>query len=414
MNTRSIRSICSTLAAMLIGVPAFAQDNSTRWTICTTELELIETALVSGDEQRIIGIDGLGLRRVYAIDELFFVASMGRHDPASLYDLDTVAAPSDIPLRFVTLTDGQVLSGQIGEPAQQDSLSLGIRTGSIMRGDASISLERVRSITDAPERDWNAPIGEDDTVIMHNGDELSGFIESIGPTIKLSIERDVRVLDLAQIESLSLANPSEVSAGVYLSGIDGLRVRALAFDFDFEHPITVRVDRASIGLDDDARDLWLLEPNALGEIEVVHETRRVVALVEIEPELIEPTGDRGWTPTPTVLSSPINPVLSTIDLHAPVRVLYRVPEGSTRFACELVAPINTYTDCIASVYSISYSGLRTELLTQRLNLDHPSQILDAFLEPETEKIEIRIDPGVNGPIQDRVLVVHPRLLVETS
>jgi len=39
--------------------------------------------------------------------------------------------------------------------------------------------------------------------------------------------------------------------------------------------------------------------------------------------------------------------------------------------------------------------------------------LNSELPMGTEKIELRIDPGTHGPIQDRVIIKYPRVLIES-
>ncbi|MBL4697502.1 MAG: hypothetical protein JKX70_01575, partial [Phycisphaerales bacterium] len=251
-----------------------------------------------------------------------------------------------------------------------------------------------------------------DSITTRNSDVIKGFIESIGTSTLIEGENDIVKVNISDIQSITLANFPQLSEGIYLSTNDDLRLRVSSFDFDFQHPLTVEIDAESIGLAADKRNIWLLSPDAPVGLDVVSTNTRVISLSTITPELIEPTGDRDWTPTPRAIINSANPVLSTVDLRAPVRVVYPLPKGSSRFACTLIAPINTWTDCIAMVYSISYDGQRTELLNQQLNAAHPSHEINVALNENTEKIEIRIDPGEYGPIQDRVLLQYPRVLVE--
>jgi len=174
----------------------------------------------------------------------------------------------------------------------------------------------------------------------------------------------------------------------------------------------VTVDAESLGLGPSARTTWIFEPSAPHGLHVVHDDQRVLALAGIEPELVEPTGERAWTPTPTIMGQPEqSPVLASIDLHAPLRTIYPLPRGASRFACTLEAPIETWTDCVARVTAIGYDGARTELARQRLNADTPSVEVNAELPPATERLELLIEPGAYGPIQDRVIVRQPRIIV---
>lgn len=404
------------LSTLLCSGTVCAQAASSTWTICTRELELIETIVIEADEERIVTVDGFGIRRTRSLDSIFFaIPTPILHQQTDQTIEEQMVGPRDesYATKYIMLTDGQVMKGRITDSFDADKLAITLYTGTTIRSGAMIPLENILTIADSPIATSYELVAADDSITTRNNDVLRGFIESIGRTTSISVGRDVLEIPLDQISTINFANIPERIAGVYISTNDDLHLRVSSFDFDFQHPLTVDVDSVSLGLPSDARDVWLLDPSAPAGIELVHPSQRVISLCSIKPELTEPTGDRDWTPTPTAMSNEANPVLGTIDLHAPVRVVYPLPKGATRFACDLVAPINTWTDCIAKVYSISYAGQRTELLNKQLNADHPSQSLNVELNPDTAKIEIRIDPGAFGPIQDRVLLVHPRVLIES-
>jgi len=415
INTPYLLSSLIACAAIITN-HSLAQEIFPTWTLCTRELELIETLVTKADERQIVTLDELGVRRKHAVDDLFFAIKTPTQSDQSIRSQDeivTVPLADSTPSLSITLVDGQRIRGSLLDPNNDDSLLLSMDLGSGEPTRATIPLENILTIADRwdlPEQ----PKNESDTITTKNNDVLVGFVESVAPQTTITTGRATVTLDLNQIHTIGFANLPKRVAGIYLSTSDGLELRSSSFDFDFQHPMTIAVDGESLGLPHGARDLWMLNPDAPAGVHVVHPNQRVLSLSAIKPELVEPTGDRSWTPTPTVLYTPDEPVMSTIDLHAPVRLLYPLPKGSTRFACSFKAPINTWTDCIASVYSISYAGQRHELLVQQLNAEHPSQSLNAPLPPMTEKLEIRIDPGVNGPIQDRVLVLHPRLLIENT
>ncbi len=395
---------------------ARAQNASSTWTICTRGLELIETIVIEADEKQIVTVDGFGVRRTLSTDSIFFaIPTPAAHQQADRAAQEQVFGPVDESnaTKYIVLSDGQVIKGRIGDSFDADKLAITVYTGTTIRSGATIPLESILTIADAPMAMSNEPIADTDSIVTLNSDVLRGFIESVRTTTSISVGRDVLDIPLTQISTISFANIPERIAGVYVSTNDDLHLRVSSFDFDFVHPLTIDIDSASLGLASSARDVWLLDPNAPARIKIVHPSQRMVSLCSIVPELVEPTGDRDWTPAPTVIRNDSNPVLGTIDLHAPVRAVYPLPKGATRFACDLIAPINTWTDCIAKVYSISYAGQRTELLNEQLNADHSSHSLNVELESDTAKIEIRIDPGEFGPVQDRVLLVHPRVLIES-
>lgn len=394
---------------------ALAQSSLSKWTLCTRDLELIETMVEQADEQSIMTVDEFGISHAHAISSLFFAyPTTTAYTPPDLLINEDINLHDEAtePTYFITLTDGQIVSGVLQESADDDQIRYSIYAGLTRRSTGSIPLERILLITNQPAHRLSHNDVDKDSIITKNKDILFGFVESIGPTTSITTDRSMLNLVLDQIQSIQLANLPEHAQGIYITTNDNLHLRVTAYDFDLRHPLTVQIDPESLGLNADARKAWLLEPDAPIGIRVVHSHSKVVSLASITPQLVEPTGDRNWTPSPTVLANDSTPVLSSIDLHAPVRVIYPLPKGSTRIAFDLTAAVNTWTDCIASVYSISYAGNRTQILNQRLNADNPSASLNTPLDSDIETVEIRIDPGEFGPIQDRVIIEHPRVLIE--
>jgi len=394
---------------------AHASMNVLSWTLCTRDLEFIETHVVNVNQDRVESIDPYGIRRQWRTEELFFAIAPRRKLIAVPVDGDTPVIEQIAADRLIWLTDGQIIRGRVKDSMVPDFLRCTIYTQGTIRSEALIPLERILFISDHLAFDRGTIptefAAESDSIRTYSGDLLEGFIESIGITNTIETSRGDISLIIDQVESIELANITEPAQGMYITTHDGLRIRSDEFDFDFEHPLTISVDYSSLGIHKETSSAWMLNPDTPSGIDLVDLSSRVVSFAEIVPELIEPTGDRSWTPDPSVLESNTHPVFSTIDLHAPVRAVYPLPKGSERFACKLIAPTNLWTDCVVSVYSISYSGQRVELIRQRLNADTPSVELNTELDRDTKQIEFRVDPGENGPIQDRVLIEYPRLIV---
>lgn len=420
MNTLTSSTLVITLAFSIGASCAFGQrDTSSRWMICTRDLQLVEGVIIRANESQIVTADQFGIRTIRSTNDVFFAIPGASLKQSPLLGQATVAFNEPSQMRLIRLVDGQIVHGRIFESHDADIIHADLYSSSTMRGVASISLERIVEI--APDRAArtnpmtdNARL-ESDSITMINGDVLSGFIESVGPTTMIDTGRGVVDIDFDRTSVISLSNPVESVPGVYISTIDHLVLRASSFDFDFQHPLRVQIDGPSLGLETDARDVWIMDPNSAIGVFVHRATDKIVSLSSIQPESVEPTGNRDWTQFPTVIASHLStPVLSTIDLHAPVKVVYEVPSGTTRFACQLSAPINTWTDCIATITAIGYDGSRTELHSSRLNADHATVEINTRLDNECRHLEFRIDPGEYGPIQDRVLIVNPRLFVESK
>ncbi|MDF1810202.1 MAG: hypothetical protein P1U42_10965 [Phycisphaerales bacterium] len=405
------------IAATTIGfnTNAHAIMDDFTWTLCTRDLEFIETQVVNVNQERVESIDPYGIRRQWRVDDLFF-AIAPRRESVQVQTDGEIPVLEQVPAdRLIWLTDGQVIRGRVKDSKVPDFLRCTVYTQGTIRSEALIPLEKILYISDHQSENLGInPIefaAESDLIRTYSGDLLEGFIESIGVTTIIETSRGDISLDIDQVETIELANIYEQVQGMYVTTNDGLRIRSDEFDFDFEHPLSVSVDHSSFGITDNSQSIWMLNPDTPSGVDLVDLSSRVVSFAEITPELIEPTGDRNWTPDPSIMTGNTHPVFSTIDLHAPVRVMYPLPRGSEHFACKLIAPINLWTDCVVSVHSITYSGQRVELIRQRLNAEVPSIELNTELDRDTQHIEFRVDPGMNGPIQDRVLIEYPRLIV---
>ena len=406
MNTTLLSISVSLITSITL---SDAHASPVLWTLCTNELELIETAIVDVNQNRIITQDDHGIEQSRTLRDLFFAhPTAAPQNP----DIDTpqITMPAGM---YVTLADGQTVFGTLADPSDPDHLQLTLFTGTTPRGDCSIDLEHIRSISVFPNFSRTQAHNDSDTITTINSDVLVGFIEAVGTTTTIATDHNTLNLSVDQIQSISFANPYALTEGVYLSTSDHMNLRVDQFHFDLQEPMSLSIDTDSLGLQTEINTTWLLPADAPTGIAVIHPNQRVISLSSISPSLIEPTGGRSWTPTPTVINHDANRVLSSVDLHSPVRVLYPIPEGSSRFACTLSGVINEWTDCDASIIAITKLGVRTELFIGRINADEPMHDINIQLPIESAHIEIRIDPGEHGPIQDRVIIEHPRLLIES-
>lgn len=407
----------------LITSTAYTHAAPASWIVCNHNLELTETKVVKANEHTLTTVDSFGIERTQSTKDILFAIPVNPTPPVYEEPINPpIDTPIDPPLQeknqtppslYITLTDGQRIMGTPLDSTDPDRLELMISTGAPAQAQSSIDLEHIRTLSTTLNNTAHPVNIDADSILTTNSDILVGFIEAVGLTTTIATDRNTINLKLNQIQSMRFANPLTPTPGIYISTNTNLHLRASSFDFDFLSPMTIEIDPKSLGLESDSYSTWLLPPDAPAGITINHPNQRVISLTSITPLLIKPTGDRSWTPKPTISDHHSNQVLASIDLHAPVRVIYPLPKGSTRIAFELSAAISQWTDCIASVHSISTTGQRTHILTQRLNAEHPSESINTPLSPDIDKIEIRIDPGEFGPIQDRVIIKHPRVLIES-
>lgn len=401
------------LAAGLSSTLALAQGG--QWTICTKDLQLIKSIVLEANQDRILTTDQLGLRTSISLDPIFFAYQNPDSPPPFnaniLSDDDSSSRPTD---RSIQLIDNQIVFAEILDSADPDILRFNILTGSKTRGTCSLPIDQLLSIHTPQDFQSSKAIPADDDILTTiNNDRFLGFIESVGPLTSIDTNDQLITLPMEQIKSITLANPPQPAIGTMLITNQGTRIFSNTFETDFQRQTKIQVLGSSLGLDPSASTTWLMPPDLLIGIEINHPHRHIVALSDLAARSITPTGNRDWTPAPTIIDNPTNPILSTIDLRAPISVVYDLPAHTTRFACTLIAPVNTWTDCLATITIISNLGTQTQLVHTRLHADHPEQGINTPIPSDARQIEIRIDPGEHGPIQDRVLVQSPRLLIES-
>jgi hypothetical protein len=408
---RYARTILTLILALAPQV-SHAQTIKGGWTICTRDLQLRDTLIERANERELTLINAYGIRSVLPMDQVLFVVKSEFSTPVVTDAMVGVPMQDPSPVRLISLADGQTIRGSLLEPDASEQISISLIAGTSVHGDAHIPLEQVLSIRDQRTQETQVK-GDliDDLVVMRNGDRISGFIESVGPVVQVSADDRVLDLDIERVERILIANEPDPIAGVHLRFVDHEIIRVLGFKYAPRTPIQISIDPGSFGLEDSGATEWRFDPGTLDALWIDNPDQRVVALSAIEPERVEPMGDRAWVPSPIVINTDAShEALRSIDFQSPARVRYPLPEGASRFACTAEAPIETWTDCIVRVIA-DRNGRERQVFEQRLHPDSPDAGINVELPRGTSALIIEIDPGAHGPIQDRVLMHRPRLLV---
>lgn len=288
------------------------------------------------------------------------------------------------------LTDGQVLRGNLGG-AGDGGEQLVWETTTL--GPVQVGLDDVSSMSVSDGGDLPVA-GESDIVLLANGDRLSGFVEAVSAA-GLNLDRDGQSVDLAweAISGVVLANLARRGSGVWLTLIDGSRLRVEALTLTGSHaagtafgqPFEVPMDRAA-------------------RVDFT-QRHRLVPLDELPQTVMEggtafgveypPRFEPGW-----------------LSLHAPVTVRYELPAGARRFAADAaIAPgASAAADPPggADMVLIVSDG-QTELFKERLNADQPRVRINVELTGPA--LELRLDDAVGGPVLDRLRLENPAVLV---
>lgn len=391
------------------------------------ERVLIDRQLV----EHTIGLIGLGPQTISYIEQGH------RHDdpierfvaltasPRWLGDLDSSSRADPHPWQRIDLIDGQRLVGVLepDRPGGDESLVWHLPT----IGRLVIGLERVATIVLGPLADPLADHDDagvtSDRIVLLNGDVMAGFVARIGPRVVIEQDGNSQQIPIERIARITLANPLEVASSplVWLAdgsvlavdgfgAMDGARATImLSVVTDAEDgsssPVHVPLVPVAVAVDLERIGAVLFEPGA------------VVPLGSMPLIDAVPLGDRRWSAD--VQIEPASGVLlgaSDIALPGPMRVRWALPAGATRvaFDAELAEAMRGWGDCWLVVLEADTRGLTNQLARQRLWADEPTTRINEALSPNARTLIIEVQQGEFGPIQDRVVLHRPLVLVEGS
>ncbi len=312
------------------------------------------------------------------------------------------AAPSAITGPCIYLADGQRFPGEwIG--ATSDGASLRWRHDLI--GVLTIALDDVQTIT------WQGDGGsaaksagrETDTIVLSNGDTMTGFVSALSDQGVMLIPdnaADPVTIPFDRITALTLANPSRDDTGAQhrVTLTDGTCV--LAED--------VSIANDQVG--------WLSVPPGGSPMQVrlpITDLRRIdfgtggLRLVDISSLPIQTDPGRGVFGMPV----PVRIEDGMIRAHAPTEIRIELPEGAVRFAAsaeldtdDLPANSQNWADFHVVVISGDAEAGRGHVTADR-------PVTEINVPVSGPSLVIRLEPGVNGPILDRLLLKRAVVLL---
>lgn len=312
------------------------------------------------------------------------------------------------PRAVLALATGEKVHGEAVWP-EMPSESFGWR--SELLGQFAVKLDEVLG--------WHAegvdmPLGSaaGDVLRLANGDVLSGFLATVS-TGKISIEVDkkARTVDPSVVVAASLSTPAKPGAGpmVFLNDGTALLIDGLAAGTgDAQSGAVLAATRRgqSLSIRADTVVAYAADASAL------------TSLSALSQPLMTPTGGRNWTPGIEVVDPTAPLGISDIVLPGPMEVTWTLPGKAGRIAAslELDPASRVWGDCVVTVTLTSGKGAAgsggagKDLLKARLNEDSP---VASFLAETVGggSIKIKVDPGERGPVQDRVIIRRPMILL---
>ncbi|MCA9303063.1 MAG: hypothetical protein KC996_02970 [Phycisphaerales bacterium] len=309
---------------------------------------------------------------------------------------------------FIGLTDGQRIRASIQPSDDPETLVVERKDG--IR--ASLPIDRIRYIARTVPEPAQQSTASDDTLVLTNGDILTGFLVEIGTTFTIETPTGNLVIPVDRIERATIQNPPVHTPGTYIHTTQGERLRVQSFAADSEHNLTLTP----------SDPMYAQQPTPLFSLDyglLAVEYKRAESYITnpmlADPIRITPTGDRSWTRSPiTEHGSWMGAERTTIELPAPVAVRWSVPHNATKFSAAVNADWRLWTDNESSLLAITADGSEHTLWSMRMKPETPMVDILVDLPTNTTAIELRVEPGEYGPIQDRVWLRSTLLFVEGS
>ncbi len=395
-----MRGACVALATLLTpGVPAaLAQEEGldlgvpANTLLIDDRLDWLTIRIVRLDEGELVYENKYGRQRRIGRDEIAAILP-GR--ARGLVPIDDAISAGGGTL---VLTDGQRFPGSLGEAPEGSEDIVWVHE---TFGDLRFPLEHVRSFARAgalvPEPD---PESVDDILLLVNGDLLEGFLAEAGdPAVFETSQGDIEIeQDLIAAAVLASRQRDPQGMRVWLS--DGTVAQATRL-------LMEGTDSVSLELETGASPAY-----EFGELRgLAFDAARLMALSALEPLTQRAIAERRFAP-PIERLGPGDDAVLPLDvrnvlLPGPMAVEYALPEGTTRFAGRLSLQVGSapWGDCNVVMRLDGIEVFRTRLVAGgegvQFNIETPGRLL-----------EIEVEAGRFGPINDRVVIELGLLLID--
>lgn len=388
-------------------------DGSTA-TLIDRELRIRSIRLVGMDDVQLTVIDERGERRIVPVSELIALVPV-RATPNVLEGIGAVVRgasinPETLQQRidagnagFVETTDGERIIGEPGASAGDEEEITWVHP---RFGPVKVDIDRL-SVLAMPGAGSLAITleHEPDEDVLHllNGDRIRGLIMSLADPIV--IEQDNAEVEITRdrIAGAAFANPTRPATGMMAWLEDGTVVRLAGASSVGGADIDLALPSGAEGA------YSIAELRALG-----FDSQCLLPLSDLAPINQERIGDRRVAEPihlahhPDDMLTGAAPSLGALDVQfpGPMRVDWTLPKGIERIAATaaLAADAAPWGDC---EIVILVDG--REIFRDRLEAGRP---VISINEPvRGERLTVMIEPGNYGPINDRVTLHRPLLLL---
>lgn len=296
---------------------------------------------------------------------------------------------------------GETLLGSLGPAAEGKDAAETVVWQSRRFGDLSFKLDDLASVDLLPLEDSPAPAAPvEDVARLVNGDTLRGFVESIGATLEFEVDKKKRSVPIERVSRVEFSNPRKPLAGttIWLATGETLRVTKIAGT------------AADTTIVRDGKELLFPTEEIVGFVE---NAGAVLPLAGLLPADTGPFGGRSVADPVEIGDIAVPLGAADVTLPSPMVVTWALPERAERLSMRAVLPAasRVWGDCVLIVEQTGVKGIGgKELAKVRLNGDAPEVDLNVELLAGGGPLRVTLDPGENGPIQDRVVLRQPLIL----
>lgn len=306
------------------------------------------------------------------------------------------------------LVDGQSLVGTLlgaGEDGESIRLAFGYEQRTVV-----LPLDELLSLTRVGHN--LAGDASDDIVLLATGETLVGFVETISEQslgFVVGDADDPIQIPMQRVRGFSIANkPKPIKAK---KGMARVMLRDGSLLYLRDAKLKRSAEQPRVGLE----GTFVLEPetapiilplNEVHLIEPMSDRYALRPLAEAEMTTIAGGEVFGVAMPPSTTSD------GAIRLHAPVTLGFDLPNGTVRLALtvamDLDESIPESRRAMAGCELVIYDG-DDAVARHTLTPDGPAKRLNVSLTGSD--LRIVLEPGINGPVLDRVIITQAELLV---
>lgn len=389
------------VAALAFAGPALAQrDGGPPRILLDAQLRASRVEVLAVEPGKVVFVDGDGRERETAIDDVLALLPPDGARPASAseesdgFSIRGLLRPQAQASGVLTLVNGERYPGSRASSGEEPDSLVWLHPSF---GRMVEPLERISTALLVPKTDadivWPPEAGRvNDIVVLTNRDRMDGFIASVGESLVIETEPGDIEIPINRVIGFALAAPVEPLRGTVVWLDDGTIARVASIE-------PAGAGAANVTLEGGQR-----ARRRLSSIErIVFHAERLTPLSSLEPASEHALGGRR---TFGAVERAPGDWAGEVRLPGPMTVRWTLPTGAARFAgvVEMPADARPWGDFEFVVRIDGDEALRERLHSARTEVEFSVQAAGRSLE-------VSIEPGRYGPINDRAILKRALLLV---